>query len=276
MAQIPRGKVHYWYIDDDEVLAKRFPKHIGCLYIGDDRRSNYIIRKAKSLKRVIKCTNPTNCESDIEILKRYTRTLKWIEDFIDFPPQFLKYMKNCYLSTCFKFPETFSTTRYFVNVEEIQLRMHRLYEDYGNIEDKLVQWRSILIKFFKKHKPKFLHILYAHHELLYEFVKLLDEVFKICHVDNIKINVRFVLNQGGGGQGPNLAKEEIPVEPLEIFSFLNRLNIPDWGDELFFLSYPKLLTSLAEFDSYDVDEDTFVNLMEVTSFTVLRISGYRN
>jgi hypothetical protein len=85
MSQIPRGKVNFWYIHDNEVFAKKFPKHIGCLYISDNRQSNYIISKAKNLKRIIKCNNLTNCQSDIEIFKRYTRTLKWNEEFIDFP-----------------------------------------------------------------------------------------------------------------------------------------------------------------------------------------------
>jgi len=149
--------------------------------------------------------------------------------------------------------------------------MHRLYEDYGNIEDKLVQWRSILIKFFKKHKPKFLHLLFAHHLLLFRFVRMLDEVFKICHVENIKINVQFITNQGGGGQGTD--EEDIPVEPLEIFGFLNKINVT-WRDNKFFFSYPKLLTSLTEFPSEDITDDHFVNLMEITSFTVLKISDY--
>ena len=184
-------------------------------------------------------------------------------------------MKNCCLSTCFKFPKTFSAARYLVSVEEIKVKMYRLSEDYGNINNKFAQWRSILIRFFKKHKPKFLHLPFSHHPILFRFVRMLNGIFKICHIENIKKYVQFITNQGGGGQGDSDKEKDVPVRPLEIFRFLNRIDVV-WRDYEFFFSYPKLLTSLTEFVSHYINVDVFVILMELTSFTVLDIRGYRN
>jgi len=84
--------------------------------------------------------------------------------------------------------------------------MHRLYEDYGDIEDKLVQWRSILIR-FQEPQAQVPPSSFFSSQLMCQFVKMLDEIFKICHVEDIKINVQFIINQGGGGQGPYMRKK---------------------------------------------------------------------
>jgi len=162
--------------------------------------------------------------------------------------------------------------RYLDDVEFLILRMHKYNEEYGDIEEKMVQWRSILIHFFKKTKPKFLQLQFAHHLLLYRFVKLLEEVFKICKVNNIRINVEFVANQGGLGQGPFLREQDVAVEPLEIFHFMNEIETSRSSDEVFFFSYPKLLTSLTKFSSYGVKDATILKLLEITSFTDLRLN----
>jgi len=63
---------------------------------------------------------------------------------------------------------------------------------------------------------------------------------------------------------------------LEIFRFLNILDSIHWNDHLFFLPYPKLITSLKKWDSWNVSEATFLNLMEITSFIVLKVETNNN